>query len=210
MTGEPAGREEDPGDVGLSDGDTSTTEVLMPHANAPADPDRSAAPDPLHRRRRVAVATGRGPVRCIGHHSATVGRAVLGLRQGRHVRPLEPAPGLPEAVGPATLAADPGAAGLAELGTGADRVPATAEPFHRPQGPDPLRRSTAVVLVTDQPGHRSPVAGQAEGPMLRARSAGDLIHVDVKRLGRIPDGGNRVHGRATRTSLPAGSRSSGS
>ena len=37
-------------------------------------------------------------------------------------------------------------------------------------------------------------------------ATGDLVHVDVKKLGRIPDGGGRhVHGRSARPDMKRGS-----
>jgi transposase InsO family protein len=44
-----------------------------------------------------------------------------------------------------------------------------------------------------------PVRQRRGGPRYERRRPGELLHIDVKKLGRIPDGGgHRVHGRAPR------------
>lgn len=61
-------------------------------------------------------------------------------------------------------------------------------------------RLTDVDLATRQQLRRQARAARYEHP-----EPGDLIHVDIKKLGRIPDGGGwRVHGRAQRPNLKRG------
>ena len=59
----------------------------------------------------------------------------------------------------------------------------SAEPLHRAPCPHPLR--TARLATATGPPELS--VGEA-GP-LRTRRPGDLVHVDIKKLGNIPDGG---------------------
>ena len=48
------------------------------------------------------------------------------------------------------------------------------------------------------------VAGRSAGSATSAQRPGELIHIDVKKLGRIPEGGGwRAHGRGARTGHPA-------
>jgi len=91
-------------------------------------------------------------------------------RQGRHARPLEPAEGLSAAAGPAHRAENHGVASLPTVGTGADRVPATAEPGHCPQGLDPVRRPHRCLGPTPLPAPRCGPSPRRDGTSTRRRA----------------------------------------
>ncbi len=80
-------------------------------------------------------------------------------------------------------------ADAAPVGTGPDRLLARPQPRHGAPGLDPLRHGPAR-----PPGPRH----EAADSPLRTPAPGDLVHVDIKKLGNIPDGGgHKIHGRAT-------------
>lgn len=178
----------------LSYGVTDTTEVLMSHANAPLTPSgrlrlaRCIVEDrwPLRRaadRYGVSVTTAQRWAQRYREH----GEAGMLDRSSRpHVSP-----------GRLDRRTERRILGLrVSRRWGPERIayrlrlnPSTVDKV--------LRRYQAPPLAWTDP---------ATGARLRARptprryeheAAGDLVHVDVKKLGRIPDGGgHRVHGRA--------------
>lgn len=66
-----------------------------------------------------------------------------------------------------------------------------------------LRRYGAPPLRFTDPATGTRIRGSRPAPVRYERAApGELVHVDVKKLGRIPDGGgHRVHGRAAARSI---------
>lgn len=59
-----------------------------------------------------------------------------------------------------------------------------------------LRRHHVAALATIDPITGEPVRRRHSGIRYERRTPGDLLHVDVKKLGRVPDGGGwRLHGR---------------
>lgn len=60
-----------------------------------------------------------------------------------------------------------------------------------------LRRYQTPALAAIDPLTGQPVRRHRGGPRYERRRPGELLHVDVKKLGRVPDGGGwRVHGRS--------------
>jgi transposase InsO family protein len=176
--------------VGLSDGTQLTPEVLVAHANARLTPAGRAI---LCQR----LAAGRPAA----HVAAEMGisRPTASRWWGRYRRH--------------------GPAGLVDRSSTAHRhphqVPAATEAeiprLRRQRKLGPARIAPLVgrpastvhrVLVRHGPGRLAAMdrpTGQAIRRQERARP-GELVHLDVKRLGRIPHGGgHRVHGRATST-----------
>lgn len=88
------------------------------------------------------------------------------------------------------------------MGTGPDRFPAGTAPLNCAQGPLPVGLS------------RLAWQDRATGQVIRRyehEAPGDLIHVDIKKLGRIPDGGghrvmDRAAGRRNKTKTPQNRR----
>jgi hypothetical protein len=115
-----------------------------------------------------------------------VGEPVPAGGRGGDGGPVLPAAGQPGPDAAADRAADRGPAGIPAAGPGPDRVPPGPGALDRARGPGPLPLPAAGA---PGPGRRRP------GPPLRA-GAGELVHVDVKKLGSIPDGGWLTAGRA--------------
>ena len=93
----------------------------------------------------------------------------------------------------ASRAADHRAAGEPPVGPGPDRVSAGDAPLHGAPGALPLRAGQAHLAG---PCHRTGASAATN-----TRHPGDLVHVDIKKLGRIPDGGGH---RASAGPQPAG------
>ena len=161
-------------------------EVLMVHRNAPLTETgrlrlaRCVVDDgwPLRRaaeRFQVSLTTAE---RWAGRYRQ-VGAAGMADRSS-------PAPASP-AARPADRTADRGAAGT-PAGPGPDRLPAGPGPLHRARGPAPLRRPRLA--------HLDRATGVPVRRYERDRP-GELVHVDIKKLGNIPDGGGwRIQGAA--------------
>ena len=159
-----------------------------------------------------------------GHGSYVAGeetsllRSMAGLRGTVRVRPPYPTRhgylGRPTAVNNVeTLAAVPailadGGAAYARLG----RAPETGtllvcltERFARPGAYEVELGTPLRAIVEERSGPSKATAVRYE----RARP-GELVHMDVKKIGRIPDGGGwRAHGRAPNVNLASGSTAAG-
>ena len=165
-----------------------TTRVLVVHPNAPLSPQGRFRLVRLICRRRLAgrpraerhagLADHRLPV---GGRYQQASRAGLVDRSSRPRRMprLTPAPVVRQGGAPAHHAS---------VGTGPDRRPAGPCRLHRPPRPDPSSVVTAWSGPTGRLGCRCAA--------MSIRSPGGLVHIDVKKLGNIPQGGgHRVHGR---------------
>jgi hypothetical protein len=76
---------------------------------------------------------------------------------------------------------------VSAVGASTRRLPPGPEPLHGPQGPPAVPLPAAEV---DRPGHRDPSqASRANKNSYVCATPGDLVHVDIKKLGRIPAGG---------------------
>jgi transposase len=70
-----------------------------------------------------------------------------------------------------------------------------------------LRRYQAPPLAWTDPATGVRLRAKPKAVRYEHQAAGDLVHVDVKKLGRIPDGGgHRVHGRAKGTRIKKGAK----
>ena len=70
-----------------------------------------------------------------------------------------------------------------------------------------LRRYQAPPLAWTDPATGARLRAKPKPRRYEHHAPGDLVHVDVKKLGRIPDGGgHRVHGRAKGTRIKKGAR----
>ena len=125
----------------------------------------------------------------------------------RHGRPVLASPPLAAPDPDATRATRDRDCGSHAAGDRPGSPTASAWLLDGAQGPAPLRLPAAEV---DRPGHRHP---DQRPPMSRRvtnayvhDAPGDLVHVDIKKLGRIPDGGGwRIHGRGSTQDRRAGS-----
>src|SRR5699024_8861232 len=70
-----------------------------------------------------------------------------------------------------------------------------------------LRRYQAPPLAWTDPATGARLRAKPKPVRYEHQAPGDLVHVDVKKLGRIPDGGgHRVHGRAKATRIRKGAK----
>ena len=164
----------------------------MTHANAPLTPEG---------RRRLAELDRRGGLDGSSCCRAVPGLAGHGCEVGRPVsrrpaddrllsRPRRSPTRCPQAAG----AADREAALLPPMGSAPDQLPPRRPALDGRTGAGPLPDAAAG---PPRPGHR-PAGPQAQAGALRGRRPGELVHVDIKKLGRIPDGGGwRVFGRGS-------------
>jgi transposase InsO family protein len=180
--------------VELSDGNHTTTEVLLSHANAPLTPTgrlrlaRCIVVDgwPLRRaadRFGVSVTTAQRwarryrvqgvdgmqdrssrPRHCPGRLNRRTERRIIGLRVARRWGP-------------------------ARIGYRLRLNPSTV---HRV-----LTRYGVPPLAWTDPATGTRLRAKAAPVRYEHSAPGELVHVDIKKLGRIPDGGgHRIHGRA--------------
>ena len=163
----------------------------MAHANAALTPRARLKLARLIVERRLADRAGRGAVPGVLADREAVGGSLPRARRGRHGRPVQPP--APDA------AADPAAGGAQDRAPALEAAPRASWRSPPGSGSRPPRctgccaaaGSAGSTRSTGPPGNR---CAATNTPI-----PGSLIHVDVKKLGNIPDGGGwRFVGRAAR------------
>ena len=182
----------------------------MSHANACLTPAGRLRPGPA-RRRRQGWTLRRAAERwqLLRHDREAVGRPLPVIRAGpaSSTGPRRPACS-PRRTPTRRGARVVGLRVLTPLGSGPDRLPARAGGPRRCTDPAPLRLPTPGV---DRPATGVRIKWSRKKANTDVHDApGDLVHVDIKKLGRIPDGGGwRVLGRQAGRQRNSGQRGTG-
>ena len=188
------------GEVWSYHSNRSHQEVFVSHAMSPL-------PKPVVCGWRGSSSTSDWPLRraaerwnCLGHHRPAVGRPLPRRRPGRHGRPVLAPALVPRSHAVPGRAPRDRAAGLPPVGPGPDRLPAGAASPRRSH--KILRRYGCPPLAWTDPATGVRIKRPTRRRTRYVHAApGDLVHVDIKKLGRIPDGGGH---RCRRAGRPAG------
>lgn len=161
----------------------------------PTDPDRTVVSGPLHRQSRLAPVSSRGPARrVVPTAQRWAGRCrengTAGV-QNRSSRPRHSPNRLDARAERRILGL-----GVSRRRRGperiADRLRLNPSTVHKV-----LARHQAPTLAWTDPATDARLRAKPKPPRYGHEAPGDLVHMDVKKLGRLPDGGgHRVHGRA--------------